>query len=378
MIERKYIHILWQDDIKFFIRLLRMFNDPCCGFRNEEHVFLTPFESVYRQLAVFPNVELVQGGSSNLSLVKCLKRAAKESEYIFFHGSVRKKAMLILGRGVLNKMVLRTWGGDLLLPFSMVESHFGLKHHFSKWCTNTLNSRLIHQYSRLAAFGIANIVDEVELESIAPNVPQYRLNYPNLSFEASIQIGECIKYSPTTKHDDVLNILVGHSGFKGDNHIEILHSLKRFNNHGIRIHLVLSYGDPAYIDAVICYAKKEFDPQIVNIIDAYLPYREYLEFLSLIDIAIMDDVRSSALGNISVLVGMGKTIYVNPSSAYRKAMDREGYRYRLTSSLESESFEDFSSLEKNNDLRTACALAPKPACFGVKCWHEALDDLSSR
>ena len=45
-------------------------------------------------------------------------------------------------------------------------------------------------------------------------------------------------------------------------------------------------------------------------IDKFIPFEKYLETLNCIDIAIFNHKRQQAVGNITTLLGLGKTVYI--------------------------------------------------------------------
>ena len=142
-------------------------------------------------------------------------------------------------------------------------------------------------------------------------------------------------------------IQVGNSADYSNNHFEIFEKLKKFKN--IRIYCPLSYGDKIYADKVIKKGKEIFGEKFIPI-TKFLEYSKYLEFLSQIDIAIFAHNRQQAVGNITSLLGMKKTVYLKERVTTYSMLKELGVKVKLFDILDSlERFED-DILEKNKEI----------------------------
>lgn len=110
---------------------------------------------------------------------------------------------------------------------------------------------------------------------------------------------------------ETINIQVGNSATHTNQHFSALERLSRFKNENVRIFIPLSYGDHEYASRVVAYGVSIFGEKLVPLFD-FLPYREYLEYLETIDIAVFNHNRQQGVGNIVSLLGMGKTVYMSP------------------------------------------------------------------
>ena len=120
------------------------------------------------------------------------------------------------------------------------------------------------------------------------------------------------EYSINLKNDNTINIQVGNSADPTNNQIEVFKKLRKYKNENIKIYAPLSYGDQTYADAVISKGKEIFKDRFIPITN-FMPFKEYLEFLGNIDIAIFAHRRQQAMGNIITLLGLGKKIYIRTS-----------------------------------------------------------------
>lgn len=128
---------------------------------------------------------------------------------------------------------------------------------------------------------------------------------------------ECLMYLSNTykaldvpdTQSDKINIQIGNSADPSNNHIEILNKLLPFKDENIRIYAPLSYGDKAHAKEVISIGKELFGDKFIALTD-FMPFEEYLKFLSSIDIAIFNHKRQQAMGNTITLLGLGKKVYI--------------------------------------------------------------------
>lgn len=109
-----------------------------------------------------------------------------------------------------------------------------------------------------------------------------------------------------------LNIQIGNSADPSNNHMEILERLKKYRNKNIKLYCILSYGDREWIKKVINKGKELFKEKFIPITE-FLSYEDYLKLLTEIDIAIFAHNRQQGVGNITSLLGMGKTVYLKKS-----------------------------------------------------------------
>ena len=118
------------------------------------------------------------------------------------------------------------------------------------------------------------------------------------------------EYDVQPKEDEgIINIQVGNSADPTNNHIKIFEKLSKHKNENIKIYTPLSYGDQAYVKAVVSKGKEIFGDKFIALID-FMPFEKYLDFLGAIDIAIFAHKRQQAMGNIITLLGLGKKVYI--------------------------------------------------------------------
>jgi len=117
-------------------------------------------------------------------------------------------------------------------------------------------------------------------------------------------------YNVNFKKNNAINIQIGNSADPTNNQIEVLEKLKKYKNENIKVYAPLSYSvDQSYAEAVISKGKEIFEDRFIPILN-FMQFKEYLDFLGNIDIAIFAHKRQQAMGNIITLLGLGKKIYI--------------------------------------------------------------------
>ena len=128
---------------------------------------------------------------------------------------------------------------------------------------------------------------------------------------------DCFMY-PSNLHKEIdikprehttVNIQIGNSAEKSNNHFDVFDRLLKYKEENIRIFAPLSYGDQEYARKVIAKGKALFGEKFVPLTE-FIPYNEYLDYLGTIDIVIFGHQRQQALGNSIILLGLGKKVYM--------------------------------------------------------------------
>lgn len=158
-----------------------------------------------------------------------------------------------------------------------------------------------------------------------------------------------IKYenqNSETLQNKTLTILLGNSATKTNNHVEALELLGKFKELDIKIICPLSYGDNKYAEDVCITGKRIFSEKFVALKD-HMPQTEYMELLNNIDIAIFNNDRQQALGNIYVLLELGKKVYMrNNTTMWSRISDEMQLNVFNINEIINNSFEEFIYIEK--------------------------------
>lgn len=341
----KFIHIFWGEDLKFTPNFVETINDPEAGFDVNEHLFVSRGPKLYAVLKKYNNV-IIDTTSSIM-----INKYAPQCQALILHGLPSVREILFSKNKYKRKTICRSWGGNRIIK----EYRGTLFNNIITYCENMFVKLFFNfRFGKFRALGVGNIVDEIDIKKINPQIKLITFD----GYSPKSDITELELESRRIKETNgVTNILVGHRGTKGENHIAILEKLRKFENERIAIYLILSYGDRHYINH-LKEKIKEKGYKKIEIIDEFMSSQDYCKFLNTIDIAIFDDLRSTALGNISKLLMLKKKIFLNANGVIAKGFEIEKIPYESTYSINDMSFDVFCRKLDYSKCKNATLLVP--------------------
>jgi len=295
------LHIIRND--KFIPRFIDFMEEHISDFGR--HVFFIFGDTNQYQIRRRPNVLIVSELKKSMRAINLIRYMAR-AEKIILHGLFIDQITLLLAfqSWLLKKCYWIIWGGDL----------YRYRNRYSIW-----NPRLFI-YEVLHAFVIKRV--------------GHLVTYMKGEYESAVKIygakgeyHECFTYPSNlyrqivceSRKNSTINIQIGNSATETNQHIEILGMLSEIKDCDIRLFLPLSYGDEDYAKKVIAYGKSVFNDKFVPMTD-FLPFDEYINFQSQVDIAIFNHDRQQAFGNTIALLGMGKKVYMNKETTSWRAL----------------------------------------------------------
>lgn len=352
----KYIHLIYRNEVKFSHSLVNFINEPSVGLWPERHIFVTPHKMVYEELKSYGNVFL---DTSNECLIN---KYAPECDWIICHSFYDFKDVFKIKRKYLKKIILRYWGGG-----------FGFQYKRGQFIRNIVkipaNIILKKRFESFAAIGIAKNVDMLGLKNKIKIDRFYLMPYTRLKAD---KILANAKNNPSEK-DGILNIALYHRGTVEGNHIEILKKLDRFENK-IRIYVPLSYGDSEYIEKVKTYIEESCKDNVI-VVDEFMEYEKYVQFINKMDIGIFDCTTSTALGNVAIYVFLEKKLLINRKGIIKKAFDEESIPHGYVDELETVAFDKLTEMPEYS--KNACYdIVPMNKEQAIAAWKKILNDFN--
>jgi len=217
-----------------------------------------------------------------------------KAEKIFIHGLFSKKLLLtlFLFPWFLKKCYWVIWSADL---YYYVERKKSWKSDIHEFVRRFVIKRMGH------------------VISLMPGDFQLAKEW----YQSKAKYHECFIYphaiykelNVLEQRRETINIQVGNSACVFNEHDEIFKTLTLFKDKNIKIYCPLSYGDKKNAEEVAKRGKELFGDKFIPLLD-FLPFDEYLKILVKIDIAIFNHNRHQAMGNIVVLLGLGKKVYI--------------------------------------------------------------------
>lgn len=327
----KYIHLLWSNELKFNGPVVKLINKLENNLKPEEHAFITRHEQVYKALKDYGNVFL-DDNNKNL-----FNTYADSCNWLISHGYPEKQIVLMIKKKAKRKIVYRYWGGRRN-PKKMIKGQ-PIRNLVRRGINSAYNYFFRKTYEDLPLIGIANIVDTIDLRKLLKNTPLMRMPYIGEGRQDALLKTK----QKHTRSDGYLHVLIGHRSEPSEHHIYYLELLRKFEYEKIKIFIPLSYGDAEYAESVKNYVKEE-NLENVTIVDEFMDYSKYVEFLNDMDIGLIDCDNSLALGNIGILLRLGKTLYISRNGVIKEAFDLEKVPYHCLDEIKNMDFSQFSKL----------------------------------
>lgn len=148
-----------------------------------------------------------------------------------------------------------------------------------------------------------------------------------------------------------INILLGNSATESNQHAYVIDWLAKYDKDDFNVFVPLSYGEKEYRDYIISYGNNKLGSSFIPIVD-YMDFDEYFDFLSTINIGIFNNDRQQAMGNIQILLGMGKKVFLRNDTTMWNRYRQTGYKvFSMPENvIPFSEFINFSNLDRNNNI----------------------------
>lgn len=292
-----------------------------CITRFGREMLYSGIGDVYTDLMKELNIKDYQFFDEDDELLKFLRKTHKRDKVVFHSVQTTKLWMKYNLTCVFNHRLARRssiicWGEA---DFTMGKTNF---------IKRLVRLMIGYTYSKFFAVVTLSVEDEKKLKSMYKGVNVSYLPYP----------GIIKKELFTDKHNTSLNIMVSHSGWPHNYHIESFELISRFAGENIDVHCPLCYGDPEYIAKVIEAGKKIFGEKF-HYFTELKTSSEYYEWTKMMDIFIASANIQTGLGGLFGTLSGGAKIFVR-GNLY-SSLCEEGFIVFNTSELKDMDFATF-------------------------------------
>lgn len=264
------------------------------------------------------------------------KNKFKDTDKIIIHQLNKPILMLSLSvfyNKAFEKMTWSIWGGDV---------------YFYKYKTNSLKDSVLEVLRKIHISKIPIITAYIKgdydqvIKTYKSNAKYIKSKYPS-----PINI-DLIKAVPLKINNDTcVNILVGNSADKSNEHIETFKLIEKYKNENIKIFSVLSYGGTEeYKDKVVSVGKNLFNNKFIPIFN-YMNFNDYLSFINNCDVCIFNHKRQQSLGNQMVFFALEKKVYISDTTTPFCYYKNLGIKIDSTESIVNMNFKNFINNEKD-------------------------------
>jgi len=370
----KFYHLFHGENAHLVPGLVRSFlaNHEQMQTNAEEHCFVLFGALTAKQRAIYDNLgpsakHLVYLEARRTNLVRLLWNL-RRSDMLILHGIFFSGiwTALLLRPARWHRTVWVMWGWDVYglcaredrLPFPR-----GVYRKVRGALKMLLRRFIIRRFGAIAALVPG---DFDVLQSCCGELDNYvRVFYSDLSVESSTPL-------PGGKRaGDELRIIVGNSATASNCHLAVLEWLSRYKHENITVICPLTYGNPAYRDAVVDAGKKLLGDKFRALLEM-LPVDQYADLLRSADILVFNHNRQQGLFALYTMLFQGKKCFVPSDISVHAMLQEFGIRVFPTEEIPSMSFADFSSplgreVIENNLLRCQRHLSREAS---IEAWRQ--------
>ncbi len=355
-----YTHIII-DSRNFTLGYIRFMN---INMNNYKHIFFVICSDKKRRTIYEeePSVICLKSYRSLILDRKC-KKILKACNKIIFSGAHDVLGMASLGRKNLSKTYLQFWGGDF----------YCLREHQPFYNPRYYLNRLrLYYFSRcMAAVFLLNTEYEKFREITGIEKRHFVGSMPS---DPTIEYDYSESPAISKRDPSKIRIVVGNSAFRENQHIEVFHILKKWKNK-IEVLCPLSYGEDEYKAYVLKEGKVVLGDAFIPILD-YMDMQEYIYHLATCDVAIYNNNRQQAMGNITIMTCLKKKVFIRSDTSMWSQFKENGFILHDAKKIGNLSFDEFifqSEEEKQENLDVLNKTWYNPESW-VKQWTKIFED----
>ncbi len=290
-------------------------------FNPKDYVIV--FRNDYRDqetLIRFPSIKIIFLGTRN-DLISKMPALLKKSKKIIFHSFPISRSLFFWYRyrKYMKIAAWFVWGHDA---------------YWFKYCKRSLSNR-VYEFLRRQLFRKLNaIITPIkgDYEYVKEHY-QTKAAYINCRYPVPTDF-ELLKSLRSEKSDkDFVNIQLGNSANPTNNLEEIIYYFGQSDNvSNYRFYCLLSYGDQRYAEK-ICKLGHEVLGESFKPVKNYMNRIEYANYISTIDVLIMNHQRQQGLGNILSFLFLGKKVYIRGDNSLYPFFEENGIKIYNTLDL---------------------------------------------
>lgn len=312
------------------------------NIKEYRHIFITDKSAIIKNNADGAEILFISRPSSILTNKNIRKMLDKCDKFIV--SGVFDKTVYIpfLSCRILLKTYLHFWGGDFYCLRDKADRQYlkkkGLKLYIRRKIYFIIKKLLIQKCA-----AVITLIEEDYDELVRiTGISKHHLVAPMPGGDGySIKAADNIK-----KHVEPHLIQVGNSATESNHHIDVFKLLKKYSEENIKIICPLSYGNKEYAKQIADYGIKLFGSKFVPI-KSVLPEDEYFNLLAKVEVAVFNNDRQQAMGNIIKLLSMGCKVYMRNGTSMWKAYKRQGFSVYNIDDINSENFSSFISFSED-------------------------------
>lgn len=289
-----------------------------------------PYEKIFKN----HHVKRHEYINSFMELLRFMAKAKSSSDKFIFHGTIQPYKLqlalyiylLLFNKKKLAQLILICWGaGDFQIkPSSYINKIAALINNAAinrMGCSYTLSSEDLKLF-----------------KTIHPKAKSKSIRYPIKLHAAQPQ-----------RASTPLRIMVSHSGWPDNKHIDTFNALERFKDMGIEIICPLCYGDNDYIATIIKTGASKFGEKF-SYFTEIMPAEKYEELIASMHIFITATSIQTGLFALTRSLAYGVKVFAKENLL--KSMREYGFLINEFEVIQSINFDDFSVALRAEDHAT--------------------------
>lgn len=316
----RIVHIVNRD--KFTVGYIN-FMKKMSGY---DHIFFIHKEGWELHLESDENIFFVS--TYNDLSKKIYNMYLKDADLIIISGFFFWKEMYpFIRHSIFKKTYIHLWGGD----FYCLKSNKSFKER-------VINR--IKKYLLSNAGGVINLISNDYIELCKYCTPKGKHFLAPMCGDGTAQeLVSSLRLSEKSRNP--ISIIVGNSATETNQHFDILKGLSRFKDENIEIVCPLSYGCTEYADSVIQFGTKIFGNKFVPLLK-YMDKKMYYEYIAKSCVAVFNNNRQQAMGNINAALGLGCKVYIRSDAPmWEEYYKKRKYEVFKVEDIDSMTFDEF-------------------------------------
>lgn len=312
----------------------------CENYKDEFHKFVVlTFLNERECVKNNKNIDKIAILYKNREYIKYLLKI-KKNDRLIIHGLFNKWVIyaLFLKRRLLKCSTIVMWGADLYIHRTYSKSK-KIKDKILDFMRGVIFKRV-----KTLAFDMPTDYQLMqEWYKVKRNA--FFITYPQPINTGLIDLALKAK----TESSSVTNILLGNSASRENNHLEALDLLSIFAEENIKIYCPLSYGDTEeYKKKVIEKGKEIFKDKFEPVIK-FMSSEEYASFFSKMNVAIFNNNRQQAMGNITLAAFLGCKVYLRQDTTmWRQYVEIGGCHFFPVETIKSQSIVELQFIDEES------------------------------
>ena len=312
----------------------------CDNFQNESHKFIVlTFLNERECVKNNKNIDKIDILYNNRQYIKYLLQIKKEDRLII-HGLFNKWVIytLYIKRKLLQCSTIIMWGADLYIHRAYLKSK-KIKDKFLDYMRGYI-------FRNVKTLGFDMPTDyQLMKEWYKVTRNAFFITYPQSINKDLINLALKSKSNSSS----VINILLGNSASRENNHIEALEILTKYADDNIKIYCPLSYGDTEDYRKMVIEKGKNIFKEKFEPITTFMTSNEYAKFFSKMNVAIFNNNRQQAMGNITLAAFLGCKVYLRQNTTmWRQYVEIGGCHFYPVETIKNQSIGELQFIDEES------------------------------